>query len=222
MNKSSELQGGQELTAIQQKDFNAGNLFDKIIQAVNTLAKNVGGAAVGQLLPPPPVNSIQVSGTQNGNTLTAPSELLHWTLTHNGEVGKNVHYFTEIDTSPNFTQPHVIHHGTSRSGFLHLPTQDSNGNTQTYYMRSYSQYPSSPPQKPTVLGGLAGATQIQMTPPTGTVIVGGTPYAVSLPSKTSLLPSTGSGTASADGTQGGKGLGTNLVRSAPTSKRSIL
>lgn len=220
--KKSILEGGQELTVVSQKDFNNGNLFSRIIDAVNNLAKNVGATAVGKLDPPPPIQGINVQGTQVGNVLTAPSEILHWTLNHTQEIQKNVHYFTEIDTNPNFTQPHVIHHGTSRSGFLNLPTQDSNGNTQTYYMRSYPQMPGSDPQKPTVLGGLAGATQIQMTPPTGTVIVGGTPYAVSLPSKTSLLSSTGSGTASPTGTQGGRGFGVDLTRSAPTTKRSII
>ena len=204
--KRAQLEGQSELTAIQQKDFNAGNLFARIIAAVNTLATNVGATAVGKLDPPPPIQSINVQGTQVGNVLTAPSELLHWTINHTQEIQKHAQYFTEIDTNANFTQPHVISHGASRSGFLHLPAQDNNGNTQTYFLRSYPQYTGSDAQKHTTFGGAAGATQIVMT---GS-------------SKTSLLPSTGSGTASADGTQGGKGLGTNLVRSAPTSKRSIL
>jgi hypothetical protein len=204
--KKSILEGGQELTAVSQKDFNNGSLFSRIIDAVNNLAKNVGATAVGKLDPPPPIQSINVQGMQVGNVLTAPSELLHWTMNHTQEIQKHVQYFTEIDTNANFTQPHVISHGASRSGFLHLPAQDNNGNTQTYFLRSYPQYTGSDAQKHTTFGGAAGATQIVMT---GS-------------SKTSLLPSTGSGTASADGTQGGKGLGTNLVRSAPTSKRSIL
>lgn len=204
--KRAQLEGAQELTAIQQKDFNAGNLFAKIIAAVNTLATNVGATAVGKLEPPPPVQSVAVQGTQVGNVLTAPSEILHWTINHTQEIQKHVNYFTEIDTNPNFSQPHVIHHGASRSGFLHLPAQDNEGNPQTYYLRSYPQYSGSDAQKHTTFGGAAGATKIVMT---GT-------------SKTTLLPSTGSGTASANGTQGGKGLGTDLVRSAPTTKRSIL
>jgi hypothetical protein len=103
--------------------------------------------------------------------------------------------------------PHVIDAGCSRSLFVHLPTFQSDGVTpQVYYHRAYPQYHGSDPQKPTVLGGLAGATQIMMT---GS-------------SNTSLLPSTGSGTASPAGTQGGHGLGVVLTRSAPTSKRSIL
>jgi hypothetical protein len=227
--RNAQLEGGQELTTISRKDFDSGSLLQRIIDAVNSVALNLGAMAVGKLEPPPPINSIQVQGTQTGNVLTAPSEILHWTLSHNGEINKHVNYFTEIDINPNFTQPHVIHHGASRSGFLHLPTQDSNGNTQTYYMRSYPQYLGSDPAKPTVLGGLAGATKIQMTPPTvtstGTVVVGGTSYPFTstgpAPSQTTLLSSTGSGTASSQGTQGAKGFGTILTRPAPGPKRSL-
>lgn len=216
--KNSDLSGGQELTTIQQKDFNSGNLFDRIIQAINGLAKNAGVAAVGKLPPPPPIQSIAVQGTQSGNVLTAPSETLHWTLNHTQSVDKHVRYFTEIATEPNFLQPHVVDHGASRSGFLHLPSQDSNGNTQAYYIRSFPQYHGSDAQKHTTFGGAAGATKIVMTAPT--VTVSNTTYSV--PSKTTLLPSTGSGTASNAGQQGGKGLGTVLTRPAPTTKRSVV
>lgn len=205
--KDGQLVGGQELTRIQQEDFNYGNLFQRIIDSVNSLATNLGATASGKSTPPTPVDAIQVQGTQdnNSNTLTAPSEILHWVLTHNQPVQKGIRYFTEVDTDPNFNQPHVIDHGTSRSGFLHLPALDNEGNVQTYYMRSYPQHPGSDPAQPKVFGGLAGATKIQMT---GT-------------SKTTLLSSTGSGTASATGTQGGKGLGTLITRPAPAPKRSL-
>ena len=91
------------------------------------------------------------------------------------------------------------------SGFLSLPTNNAAGAMQTYYLRSYAQYPGSDPTKPTVLGGISGAIGIQM---------GGT-------SRTTLLPSTGSGTAAANGSQGGHGFGTVLTRPAPTTKRSV-
>ena len=204
--KNSDLQGGQELTKLTQKDFDNGSLLKRIIAAVNSLAQNTGAAAVGKLSPPPPVNSIQVSGTQSGNTITVPSELLHLTLAHNGEVSKGVQYIHEIATEPNFLAPHIIDTGSSRSLFVHLPAKDSLGNPQVYYHRAYPQYHGSDPQKPTVLGGLEAPTKIVMT---GT-------------STTSLLPSTGSGTASAQGTQGGHGLGVVLTRPAPGPKRSIL
>lgn len=205
--KNGELNGGQELTRIQQEDFNYGNLFQRIIDSVNSLAYNLGATASGKSTPPTPIDAIQVQGTQTvaNNTLIAPSEILHWTLTHNQPVQKGVRYFSEIDTDPNFPQPHVHDHGTSRSGFLTLPTLDNNGNTQTYYLRSYPQHPGSDPAQPKVFGGLAGATKIQMT---GS-------------SKTTLLSSTGSGTASSTGTQGGKGLGVLITRPAPGPKRSL-
>ena len=205
--KNGELTGGQELTRITQEDFNHGNLFKRIIDAVNSLAANLGATAVGKSATPTPIDAIQVQGTVSAanNLHTAPSEVLHWVMTHNQPVQKGIRYFSEIDTDPNFNQPHVVDHGTSRSGFLTLPTMDNEGITQTYYLRSYPQHPGSDPASPTVYGGLAGATRIQMT---GT-------------SKTSLLSSTGSGTAASTGTQGGKGLGDLIVRPAPGPKRNI-
>jgi hypothetical protein len=206
--RSEQLSGGQELSQISQKDFNNGSLLQRIIDAVNTLARNVGSAAVGKMPPPHPIQSITVQGTQNNstNTLVAPSEILHWTLNHTQEVDKHVNYFSEIDTNPAFTAPHVIHHGASRTGFLSLPTQDNTGKVQTYYLRSYPQYLGSDAQKPTVFGGLAQPLKIQMT---GS-------------SKTTLLTSTGSGTAAANGSQGGKGFGTDLTRPVPGPKRNLL
>ena len=201
------LFGGQELNKLNQKDSDLGTLFTRIINAVNNVAKNASIAAVGKLPSPPPVDGINVQGTlsTNGATLTAPSEMLHWTLTHNQAIQKGIQYITEIDTNPNFTQPHVYDHGASRSGFMFLPTKDSNNVTQTYYMRSYAQYHGSDPAKPTVFGGFNSATQIVMT---GS-------------SKTTLLPSTGSGTASPTGQQGAKGLGTVLNRPSPAPKRKV-
>jgi hypothetical protein len=202
--KNAVLEGGQELSTISQSDFHQGSLLKRIIDAVNSLALNVGASAVGKLPPPAPVDSIQVSGTQNGNVITCSNELLHLTLTHNSELQKGIQYIHEIGTDPNFVNPHVVDAGSSRSLFLHLPSKQSDGVTpQIYYHRAFPQYHGSDPQKPTVLGGLANPTQIVMTGNTST----------------SLLPSTGSGTASPQ--QGAKGLGSVLVRPAPTSKRSL-
>src|SRR5271154_2159507 len=204
--QNAVLDGGQELSKISQKDYTNGALLSRIIEAINSVAQNLGAASIGKLAPPDPIDSIQVQGTFNSttNTITAPSEILHWTMTHNSSVFKGIHYFSEIDTSPNFTQPHVIDHGTGRTGLLHLPTFLNDGKTvQTYYLRSYPQYPGSDPAAPTVVGGLGNATKIVMTGSSGTT----------------LLSSTGSGTASQTGQQGGKGLGTVLTRPAPSPKR---
>jgi hypothetical protein len=202
---NAQLDGGRELAYLAQKDPYLGSLFGRVIDAANSIAKNANVAVFGKTEPPPPIDSINVQGTQVGSTVTCPSEILHWTLTHNQSIAKNIHYFSEVDTSPYFTRPHVIDHGCSRSAFLHLPTNDNEGNPQTYYLRSYSQYPGSDASKPTVHGNLGGAFKIQMT---GT-------------SNTTLLTSAGSGTASPTGEQGGRGLGTELVRPAQGPKRNL-
>jgi len=205
-NTNQVLSGGRELSYVAQKDAYAGTLFQRIISAVNGGFASLGGSAVGKLSPPPPIDNINVQGAFGvGNIFTCPSEVLHHTLTHNQALQKGVKYFSEIDTSPEFLSPHVIDHGTSRSSFLTLPTNDSSRVKQTYYLRSYAQYPGSDPCKPTVFGNIGGAIGIQMT---GT-------------SNTSLLTSAGSGTASPTGQQGGKGLGVVLNRPAPGPKRSL-
>jgi hypothetical protein len=201
---NAQFEGGRELPYLDMKDSYLGSFLRRTIAAVNQLATNAGVAAVGKTAPPPSIDSIQVKGALRNGVITAPGELLHWTLTHNQSINKGVRYFSEIDTDPNFTQPHVIDHGASRTGLLHLPTLlDDNSTVQTYYMRSYAQYPGSDPSKPTVLGNLGGAIGIRMSGTTATT----------------LLPSTGSGTANVSGQQGGKGLGTVLQRPAPQAKR---
>jgi hypothetical protein len=201
----AELQGGRELNFITNKDAYAGSLLTRIISAVNTLAKNAGVAAVGKVSPPPPVNRINVQGTLSGDTVTCPSEVLHWTLDHNQAIAKGVNYFSEIDTDPSFPAPHVYDHGSSRSAFLTLPSHDNNNVQHTFYLRSYAQMPGSDPSAPTVHGNLGAPLKIKMT---GT-------------SKTSLLTSAGSGTASPNGQQGGHGLGKVLDRPAPGPKRNV-
>jgi hypothetical protein len=203
---NKQLEGGRELAHTTMHYQAIGTLITRVINSVNTLAKNAGVSSVGKITPPPPIDTINVQGTQAGSTITCPSEILHWTMTHNQAIQKGVNYISEIDTDPNFPAPHVVDHGCSRSAFLTLPAKTTAGATQTYYLRSYAQMPGSDPCKPTVLGNLGGATKIQMT---GT-------------SQTSLLPSAGSGTASPTGQQGGHGLGMILDRPAPGPKRNLL
>lgn len=208
---NEQLQGGRELNYITQRDNYAGSLFSRVIDAINTGFKNAGVSAVGKLSPPPPIASINVQGTQSGSTITCPSEILHFTLNHPGAIQKNIRYFSELDTTPAFLSPHVIDHGTSRTGLITLPTFSSadnktNSAPTTYYLRSYSQMPGSDRSEIHVHGGLGSPIGIQM---------GGT-------SVTALLPSTGSGTASPTGQQGGQGLGVVLNRPAPRPKRSTL
>jgi hypothetical protein len=209
---NAQLEGGRELSYINQRDAYAGSLFSRIVEAVNTLAKNAGVAAVGKVAPPHPIDAVNVQGTLSNGIRTCPSEILHWTLDHNQAVSKGVKYFSELDTSPSFTQPHVFEHGSSRTGpLISLPTYATAADKvavtpTTYYLRSYAQYHGSDPCKPTVHGNLGGAIGIQMT---GSSV-------------TQLLPSTGSGTASSSGQQGAHGLGIVLDRPAPGPKRNIL
>lgn len=204
--QNSQLEGGQELAWTESQFPYLGQLVRRIINSINLTAKNASVSSVGKLSPPNPIDAVNVQGTLSNGVLTAPSEILHWTINHNQELSKGVRYFSEIDTDPNFTQPHVIEHGASRSGFLTLPSKDSNGAQQTYYLRSYPQYHGSDPAKPTTFGGITGAIKIQMT---GS-------------SKTTLLSSTGSGTAATTGQQGGQGLGKVLTRPAPGPRRNLL
>jgi hypothetical protein len=210
--ENEQLEGSRELVYTKLHYQAVGTLMERVISAVNTLAKNAGVAAVGKVSPPHPIDSVNVQGTLSGSTLTAPSEILHWTLKHNQAVSKGIKYFSELDTDPNFPSPHVFEHGSSRTGpLISLPTYSSTVNKTanlptTYYLRSYAQYPGSDPCKPTVHGNLGGAIGIHMT---GSSV-------------TQLLPSTGSGTASSSGQQGGHGLGVVLDRPAPGPKRNTL
>ena len=208
--ENQQLSGGRELVYLSEKDNFLGSLLQKMINATNTLAKNAGVAAIGKTAAPPKVDSIQVQGVRNGNVIVCPSEILHHVIVHNQSISRNIRYFSEVDTDPSFPSPHVIDHGTSRSSFLALPTfatptAAANSQPTNYYLRTYAQMPGSDPCAPTVLGNIGGETAIQMT---GTSV-------------TQLLPSTGSGTASQTGQQGGKGLGTVLKRPTTQAKRQL-
>src|ERR1700675_457714 len=208
----ARLTGGRELNYVSQKDAYVGTLFQRIIHAVNQLASNSAVAAVGKLSPPSPIDSIQVKGVQVGNVITVPGETLHFTLTHNAPIQKGIQYVSEWDTNPNFTQPHVIDHGASRTHTMVLPTFQDDGTTpNAYYLRSYSQYHGSDPSKITVLGGLANATKIVMSGVAGVNATSMIP-----------LPSTGSGTAAPNGQKGGSGLGKVLNRPPQQPKRLLI
>ena len=205
--KNQQLTASRELSYVNQKDSLLGSLLRKVINAVNTTAVNAAVSSIGKLSPPPPIDSITPAGTYTPkNTFECSGEILHYTLTHNQAIQKGIQYLSEVDTNPNFTQPHVIDHGCSRSAFVSLPTFMSDGVTpQTYYLRSYAQYHGSDASPKTVFGGINGAIPITM---------GGT-------SAATLQPSQGSGTAR-NGQQGGVGLGTILNRPAPGPKRNLL
>jgi hypothetical protein len=202
-----QLNGGSFLASLMSRDPDNGLLIKQIISAVNALGRTLGADPVGRTESPTPINTINVKGNLTDGIINCPGELLHFTLQHNGETTIGTHYFAEIATESSFLQPHVIDMGASRTHTMTLPTYLDNGSTkQSYYIRAYAQGRGSLPNKPTVLGGLDGATEINMSGSTAAT----------------LLPSTGSGTAPSNGTKGNSGLGKTLTGTAAVvPKRSV-
>lgn len=194
----AQLDGGEFLADMLNKDVRHGMLLTKIIAAVNQLGKATGTAPVGQVSAPPSIDGHQVA---------VGGELLHVNLVHNSPINRGINYFTEISTNPQFTNIVVSHdHGTSRtSAPFNLPTKDSDGNTQKYYLRSNCQYPGGPASSPVVYGGTGNPTPITM---------GGS-------TALTLLPSSGTGTAPANGQSAGQGFGKQFTRPSVGPKRSV-
>lgn len=189
--QGTKLDLGRQIAQLRQKDPLTAEAMQHLQDAVNRLGENVAASPVGELPPPAPIDSTTVSGTLDSstNTLSVAGEILHFVHTHNAPINRGIHYVTEIDTDPSFPAPHPILDTTSRSGFVHLPTNDSLGTQQTFYLRATPQYPGSGPAKPTVFGGVQGPTKI---------LLGGT-------TRLDILPSQAAGTAKPG--QGGQALG---------------
>lgn len=68
--------------------------LSKIVEAINRVATNVGASAVGELPPPPPVDSTAIQGTLVNNVLTVPGEILHFVHTHNAPLLRSIQYVT--------------------------------------------------------------------------------------------------------------------------------
>jgi hypothetical protein len=193
----ANLSGGEFLNEIYQNDSRLGTLISRIIKAVNQTASSSGVAPVGQSSPPTAPEALKV---------TAAGELAHIQITHNAPINRGVQYLTEVSTNPQFAQPLIIDHGCSRTSHpINLPTKTAAGATHSYYFRSYSQYHGSPPSDYVVFGGSGSPTPVTM--------IGST--------QMDLLPSTGSGTASPNGSQGGSGLGKVAQRPAQGPKRQV-
>jgi len=188
MTQKANLMGGRELEEIRNANPSLGNLIRRVINAVNTVAQNAGIAPLGESDPPPSIGGV---------TVKASGGLAHVTISDTNEITKPIEYFIEHDTDPNFTNPHVKHLVASRGAFIPLPAQDDNGTAQNWYFRAYSQHPGSAPSKPVYFGGLS-------------------PSPVSVGGSTQMTPlqSTGSGTASNTGGQGGWGRGKVFTRPA--------
>jgi hypothetical protein len=193
--KQDTISGGAQLNHIMQDDPETGVLFERVIGYLRNLARNSANSANGEIAAPPPIGGINVK---------VSGEMVHVTHSDNAPIQRGINYFTEVATDPSFTSPHVFDHGASRGHIFTLPTQDDSANTVNYYVRGYSQYPGSQPSSPVAYGGSA---------PTAVTMGGST--------QLTLLNSTGSGTASGLGGQGGWGFGKVLNRPKPGPKRNI-
>lgn len=191
------IDSSQFLKKIKNENPHLGNLLESWFDAVNVALHHVGVDIKGKRQPPPPIAGLNVA---------AGSDHVHVTINDASQIQKNVQYMVEYSVNdPTFAQPHVEHLGASRGRVLALPAKDGLGATQTYYFRAYSQYLGSDPQHKQIYFGQTGA-------PTGVTLTGS--------SQLSLLPSQGSGTGRADGTQGGAGLGYVVSRAPVAAKRS--
>jgi len=186
----------QFLKEVTNQNPHLGRLLDSIIQNMDGMANHLGVSQAGRVAPPPLLQGINVA-FNNGT--------VHVVLTHNVPIKKNLHYFVEADTSAAFAQPHVFDLGASRTLFTALPNKDGSGNQLNWHFRGYSQYLGSNPSKPLNFGTKFNPTAVQ---------VGGS-------AQFTPLASTGSGTAAANGQQGGQGLGVVLTRPPSGPKRSL-
>lgn len=191
------LDSSQFLKKIKNENPFLGNYLETMFDAVNVALNHIGIDIKGKQQPPPPIAGLNVA---------SGSDHVHVTINDPSVISKNVQYMVEWSANdPTFAQPHVEDLGASRGKVLPLPAKNGSGGTQTYYFRAYSQYAGSDPQQKKAYFGSSGA-------PTAVTLTGS--------STLNLLPSQGSGTGRADGSQGGAGIGFVLQRPATGPKRS--
>jgi len=190
----SKLTGGKMLAQLNKTNPDLGALFSKLIDAHNHVAAQAGLDPVGQAATPPPPQNVDVVVT---------GEQTHIRVTDNNPTNRARTYFTEVHTDPNFTSPKmVIQHGATRDAQVSLPTLNSGGVMQAYYLRTYSQTPGSPPSAP-----IPYPVPVTMDP-AGTT-------------QGDLPSSAGSGTSPASGTVSGQGFGSYPTRKATGVKRTV-
>lgn len=192
----SNLNGGELLTEVENTWPKLGILLrTKFQTAINKVAQNAAVAPVGEISPPARPGSVNVK---------VAGEIAHVTIDDNQPLQRGAQYHVELATNSQFSAPHVEHLGSSRGRFITLPTNDDSGAKHTWVARAYTQYQGSQPSAYTYFGGDA---------PAGFQMAGTT--------NLTPLPSTGSGTASSNGQQGGSGLGKVLLRPGPLPKRAV-
>src|SRR5690348_3172869 len=103
MPQGTHLDLGRQLAHVRQEDPLLGEALQHLQDAINRLSNNVAASPIGELPPPPEVDSISVKGTLASNVLTAPGEILHFVHTHNAPIDRNISYLTEISANdPSF------------------------------------------------------------------------------------------------------------------------
>jgi len=158
---------------------------------INNLAVNIAADATKNLPPPPPPQKIDVKTDNKG--------FVHAVITDHGQIRRGINYFVEYANEPTFLQPHVKSlHASRTMEQIALPALHDDGVTpQRWYFRTYSQYPHGKASAKILFGG-----------DTATAVNPGGTQALT------LLPSTGSGTAPANGQSAGQGFGDVLHRPA--------
>lgn len=131
----------KEMPDIGQK---LAEALQSIADAHNNVEQQTNGNGSGNPQAPPQIHALSVTA-QNGHFQVAITD-------HNQNLYRGVQYFVEHADNPNFTNPHIVHMGTSRNMNLFL------GNTSRYW-RAYSSYPWSGPSSPVYHGG-AGSPAI--------------------------------------------------------------
>lgn len=172
-----------------------GVALQRLQDSVNGLGTNLAADPTGTMPAPPPIQALNVKTDGNGT--------VHATINHSAAIQRGVHYFVEYSNDAAFSQPHVVHLGTSRTmNPITLPAMDDSGKPQKFFFRAYGQYPGGDPGEPVHFGGTV-PTPVN---PGGSV-------------KLTLLQSTGSGTAQNSGQQAGSGFGRVLFRQPITTRR---
>lgn len=191
----SQLNLSQMLQSVKEPSLRL--LFQQVEEAINNMGNHIAVDPVGKPSPPSAIQNLDVK---------VVGEFAHATIQDNNPVRKGINYFLEYDTDPSFPQPRVMHLGTSRTPPpIHLPALDDSAAAQKYYMRAYGQLQGSDPGPMLAFGGNNAPAPIA---PSGTT-------------QLTLPASTGSGTAAADGRQGGKGFGVVQTRQPIGPKRSL-
>lgn len=185
-----QLDGGRELSELEQKSPSLGRLVRRVIDGVNTLARNTSASPTGEPAAPAPPASV---------TVTTAGEYAHLTVSHPAAVDRGINYITTIQSDDPATtgRPMILDHHSSRTpppfplpSFRPNPDDPESPIRLTYTASTVAQYKNSPPSASVSARHTSGVFTFQMD---GTT-------------QMSLLPGNGSGSGPNTGL-GGQGLG---------------